>query len=208
MKSQDTGSKTDLDTIRLLRSLGYESLFFIITRYDEIKVSASIGEQSEEQFQQIQYNNLSPLTELGSSGIKFVDSRTGLLGRMKQDHRKIAESGIEEFEKSLESFLVEQRGKAKLVTTLRSLRSVNRAIRQVIPSRMGMLQTSDEELERRYEEAKIPLATLEIKRQSMVSKFDLAIQDISREAYSMAVPHFQELDAKIPEWRKKYKNFT
>lgn len=205
MKSQDTASKKDLDTINLLRGLGYESLFFVITYYDHVKESALMGEQSEEQFQQIQYNSLSPLTELGSSGVKFVDSRAGLLGRMKQDERKIAESGIEEVEKSLESFLVEQRGKAKLVTTLRSLRSVNRAIRQVIPSRMGMLQKSNEELERWYEEAKIELANLEMKRQLIVSQFDSAIQDISREAYSMASPYFQELATKIPEWGKKYK---
>lgn len=44
-----------------------------------------------------------------------------------------------------------------------------------------------------------------MKRQLIVSQFDSTIQDISREAYSMAVPYFQELAAKIPEWSQKYK---
>ena len=205
MKSQDTASKKDLDTIKLLRTIGYESLFFIVTYYDHIKESALFDEQSEEDFKRFVLNNLSPLTELDSKGIKFVDSRSGLVGRIKRNYQMIAESGIENVEKSLESFLVEQKGKAKLVTTLRSLRSVNRAVRQLIPSRIAMLQTSNEELEKRYEEAQVPLANLEMKRQLMMSKFDSAIYDIAREAYDLADSYFQDLPNKIPAWSKEYK---
>ncbi|MDJ0899712.1 MAG: dynamin family protein [Xenococcus sp. MO_188.B8] len=205
MKSQDTASKKDLDTIKLLRTLGYESLFFIITYYDHIKESALWGEMSEAEFQKGVERNLTEFTELGYRGIKYVDSRSGLMGRMKRDYQMIADSGIEDIEKSLESFLVEQKGKAKLVTTLRSLRSVNRAARQVIPSRIAMLQTSNEELEKRYEEAKVPLANLEMKRQLMISKFDSAIYDIAREAYDLADAYFQDLPNKIPAWAKEYK---
>lgn len=205
MKSQDTGSGKDLDTIKLLQSLGYESLFFIITYYDHIKESASMGELSEEDFQKIVFKTLSPLTELDNSqGIKFVDSRTALLGRMNQDNQKVVESGIEDVEKALESFLVEQKGRAKLLTTLRSLSSVNRAVRTVIPSRIDMLQTSTEELEKRYEEAKLPLDLLETKRQLIVKKVDSAIADIAREASDLASSYFQELPDKIPNWTDEY----
>jgi predicted GTPase len=206
MKSQDTGSKKDIDTINLLRSLGYESLFFIITYYDHIKESALMGEQSEEAFQKIVFKTLSSLTELDNSqGIKFVDSRTALLGRMKQDTQKVFESGIEDVEKALESFLVEEKGRAKLLTTLRSLSSVNRAVRKVVPSRIDMLQTSTEELEKRYEEAKLPLDLLETKRQLIVKKVDSAIADIAREAFDLANSYFQELPDKIPAWADEYK---
>lgn len=204
MKSQDTGSKKDLDTIKLLQSLGYESLFFIITYYDHIKDSASMGEQSEEDFQKFVFKTLSPFTELDSQGIKFVDSRTALLGRIKQDDRKVVESGIQDVEKALESFLVEQKGRAKILTSLRSLSSVNRAVRKVVPSRIEMLQASTEELEKRYEEAKLPLDILETKRQLMVKKIDSAIADIAREAFDLAIIYFQQLPDQIPVWTDEY----
>ena len=206
MKSQDTGSGKDLNTIKLLQSLGYESLFFIITYYDHIKESALMGEQSEEDFQKIIFKTLSPLTELDNSqGIKFVDSRTALLGRMNQDNQKVVESGIEDVENALESFLVEQKGRAKILTTLRSLSSVNKAVMKVIPSRIDMLQTSTEELEKRYEEAKTPLDLLETKRQLIVRKMDSAIADIAREALDLASGYFQELPDKISAWGDEYK---
>ena len=204
MKSQDTGSKKDLDTIKLLRSLGYESLFFIITYYDHIKESADVGEQSEEDFQKFVFNTLSPFTELDSQRIKFVDSRSALIGRVKQNNQKLVESGIEDVEKALESFLVEQKGRAKLLTTLRSLSSVNMAVSKILPSRIDMLQAPNEELEKRYENAKIPLAQLETKRQLIVSKFDSAIVDIAREAFDLASSYFQELPDKIPAWADDY----
>ncbi|RCJ14479.1 hypothetical protein A6S26_10175 [Nostoc sp. ATCC 43529] len=204
MKSQDTGSKKDLDTINLLRGLGYESLFFIITYYDHIKESAAVGEQSEKEFQNFVFKNLSPLTELGDAGIKFIDSRSALLGKIKKDTEKVEESGIDTLEKSLESFLVEQKGRAKLLTTLRSLDSVNRAVRKVIPSRIDMIQTSIEELEKRYDEAKLPLKLLETKRQLMVNKVDSAIADIAREVYDIADSYFLELPGKIPAWGDEY----
>ncbi len=205
MKSQDTGSKTDIDTIKLLRTLGYESLFFIITYYDAIKESALMGEQSEADFQKIVFNTLSKLTELGDNGIKFVDSRSGLIGRIKQDDQKVVESGIENVEKALESFLVEQKGRAKLVTTLRSLVSVNSAVKKVIPPRIDMLGASTEELEKRYEEAKLPLQILETKRELMVNKVDSAIVDIAREAFDLASNYFQQLPNKIKSWTDDYK---
>ncbi|MGB3638659.1 MAG: dynamin family protein [Rivularia sp. (in: cyanobacteria)] len=204
MKSQDTGSRKDLDTIKLLHSLGYESLFFIITYYDHIKESASMGEQSEEDFEKFVFKNLSPFTELDSQGIKFVDSRTALLGRINQDNQKLVESGIEDVEKALESFLVEQKGRAKILTTLRSLSSVNMAVRKVVPSRIDMLQASNEELEKRYEDAKIPLDILGSKRELIVKKVDSAIADIAREAFDLACIYFQELPDKIPTWTDEY----
>jgi GTPase SAR1 family protein len=205
MKSQDTGSKKDLDTIQLLRSLGYESLFFIITYYDHIKESALLGEQSEDEFQRFVFKTLSPLTSLDSSyGIKFVDSRIALSGRIKQDRERIAESGIEGVEQALESFLVQEKGRAKLLTTLRSLSSVNRAVMKVIPARIDMYRQTVEELEKQYEEQRLPLELLQTKRQLIVRQFDSSVDDISREVRSLSSIYFEKLPEKIPGWASKY----
>lgn len=208
MKSQDTGSKKDLDTIKLLRSIGYESLFFIITYYDHIKESALMGEQSEDDFQKIVFKNLSSLTSLSeldsSHGIKFVDSRTALIGRIKKDTQKVSESGIEDVEKSLESFLVQERGRAKLLTTLRSLDSVNREVRKTISYRIDISQKSTEELEKNYEEQRLPLDILQTKQKLIVNQIESAITDIARQAQDLASSYFQELPDKIPSWSNEY----
>ena len=204
MKSLDCNSKKDLDTIHLLRSLGYESLFFMITYYDQIKESALMGEQSEEQFKEIVLKNLAPLTDLGANGVRFVDSRGALLGRMENDESKVIESGIEGVEQALESFLVEEKGRAKLITTLRSLSAVNKAAMKVIPARIDMIQTSTADLERRYEEAKGPLTLLQTKRQLIVSQVDSAVKDISERAFDLAVMYFGDLPSKVSSWTEQY----
>lgn len=204
MKSLDCNSKKDLDTIELLRSLGYQSLFFIITYYDQIKSSAAMGEQSEEEFQEIVYKSLLPLTDLGREGIRFVDSRSALIGRKQGDDAKVIESGIEAVEQSLESFLVTEKGRAKLITTLRSLSAANKAAMQVIPARIDMLQLSTVDLERRYEAAKGPLNLLQTKRKLIISQVESAIVEISDKALVLATHYFSDLPSKLSGWADQY----
>ena len=204
MSSLNCNSKKDLDTIGLLRSLGYQSLFFVITYYDQIKASAMIGEQSEEEFRDIVFKTLSPLTDLGRDGIRFVDSRGALAGRVQDDDAKVVESGIEAVEASLEAFLVQQKGRAKLITTLRSLSAVNKAAMQVIPARIEMIQLSTAELEHRYDEAKGPLNLLQTKRKLIIAQVDAAISEISDRSFSLAADYFSDLPSKILAWAEPY----
>ncbi len=204
MKSQDAYSKKDKQTFSLLESLGYESIFFIISYYDHIRNSAALGEMSEENFRDFMKKSLSSWTELGEKGIHYVDSQTALSGHIQQNDEKIASSGIREVENALEIFLVEEKGRAKLLTTLRSLNSTNRSIRQIILARRAMWQTSKEELERRYRNADQPLKNLETKRQLIVGSVGQRISDITRDAYDLADSFFMSLPDKIVVWASDY----
>lgn len=204
MKSQDAYSAKDKQILSMLKSLGYESIFFIITYYDHIQDSAALGEMSEEGFQRVMFNNLISWTELKENGIHYVDSRSALQGSIRNNEDLVSSSGILDLEKALESFLVEEKGRAKLLTTLRALHTANRAVRQIIPARRLMWQTSTEELEKRYRNAELPLKNLEAKRQLMVGAVGQGIGDIARDAYDMADGFFMSLPDKIVRWANEY----
>lgn len=204
MKSQDAYSAKDIQTLSILKSLGYDSVFFIITYYDHIRDSAMLGETSEDDFQRTMRNNLIAWTELKENGIHYVDSRSALSGSMQKNEDMVVSSGIRHIEKALETFLIEEKGRAKLLTTLRSLRSINRMTRQTIPARRAMWQTSTQELEKRYRNAEQPLKNLEAKRQLMVGAVDQRIVDITRDVYDMADSFFMSLPDKIVQWADGY----
>lgn len=204
MPSTQIYTKADKDVLALLKALKYNSIFFVMTKYDQVKLSFELGETTEALFKENVSRNLVPWTELGKEGIKFVDSLSALKGKLTNDKSLMEGSGICEIEKSLESFLVREKGRAKLLNTLLSLRETNRSVRKIIPSRIAMHQLSIEELEKRYKAAEVPLKNLETKRQLIMQKFDSAITDISRESYDMALIYTTELQNKMKPWADEY----
>lgn len=204
MDSQSAYSRSDKAVFNLIKSLKHDSIFFVMTKIDQLKDSFDGGEISEFNFKNIICKELTPWTELGKQGIMFIDSRSALKGKLNNDAKMLESSGISELEKSLEGFLIREKGRAKLLNTLLSLRNVNRSIRKTIPARISMLQLSAKELEKRYKEAEAPLKTLEMKRQVIIQKFDTKKTDISREAYDMAMVYCAELPNKIRQWASEY----
>jgi Predicted amidohydrolase len=197
-------SRPDTKILTLLNSLKFNSIFFVITKFDLVKDSFETGEIAEYKFKNDIYKDLTPWTELGKKGIMFVDSKSALLGKMKHNIDMIESSGILEVEQSLESFLIQEKGRTKLLSTLLSLKETNRPIRRIILSRISMLQTSIDELKKRYKDAELPLKSLEAKRQSMIRQFDSETIIISRKAYYMAKVYCTELHDKINYWASKY----
>lgn len=204
MSSTQAYTAKDKVALELLRSVGYENIFFIITYYDHIKDSAERGETTEETFRKDMAKNLTRWTELKNDGIKYVDSRSALLGRMKKSPALIQQSGIEEIEENLGRFLTQEKGRAKLQTSLRSLRSINRQVRTVIPSRIGMWQTPNKELEERYKAAKPRLDNLEQTRRLIIESAALSVRDIGRRAKDLALEHFEGMPNEIKAWAKNY----
>jgi predicted GTPase len=204
MKSQDVYSAKDKQVLSLLKSLGHESILFIITNYDNVRESAAMGETTEEQFKRIQAQNLSRWTELGDRGIQYVDSKAALNGRMKRDQALIQHSGIEKLEEAMSAFLAEEKGRAKLMTSLRPLRGINRDTARQIPTQIHFWQTSMAVLEKRYREAEGPLKLLEVTRSAMVSAVEGDIKDVARDSRDLAEVFFMELPDKIRTWAAEY----
>jgi hypothetical protein len=207
-KSHDTYSARDKEVLSMLQSLGYKAIFFVITYYDHIRESAMLGQTTEEKWRQLQEKNLTPWTELGPRGIKYVDSRSALMGRMAGNAALVEESGIHEIEVALEQFLAEEKGKAKLLTSLRSLRSVNRAVRKLVPVRIGMWRTSAAELEQRYRSAEVPLRMVETTRRLILTRVDAELRDVVRDAEDLIDAHLSDLPGCIQEWAGEYEFTT
>lgn len=204
MNSQNAYTGQDKQVISYLHSLGYRSIFFVITYFDHVHEAAQMGQLPVDEFVAIQRRNLSPWTELQDDGIMFVDSKSALLGRMNRNAPLVASSGIEEVERSLQQFLTEEKGCAKLLTSLRSLRNANRIVRSTIPARLSLWQTSAAELERNYREAQVPLQAIETRRQLMLAKVDIAVKDIGREARDLAGQHLLTLPDSVRAWAESY----
>jgi hypothetical protein len=199
MKSHDVYSSRDKQVLSMLQGLGYHTIFFIITYYGHIREAVMLGQTTEEAFHRLQEKNLSPWTELGSDGIKYVDSQSALIGRMQKNAALVAESGIVEIERSLQRFLAREKGRAKLLTSLRSLRAVNRSVCNVIPARIGMWETSAENLEERYRNAEMPLRGLETTRRLIQSQVNSSLKDMTRNAADLAEAYFLELPGRVKD---------
>lgn len=204
MSSEFACAGRDIMTLELLRTLGYESILFILTHYDVILRSVAMGETTEEEFRRTMTGNLAPRTELGVEGIKYVDSQSALAGRRNGSEKLIEGSGIRDVEWSLARFLTQEKGRAKLVTSLRALRRVNGMVSKAIPARVGMWRSSTGDLEKRYRDAEIPLRNLDQNRQLIVRSIDVAFADIARSARDLADAYFLELPSKIGGWAESH----
>lgn len=194
----------DIMTLELLKTLGYESILFILTHYDVILRSIAMGETTEEEFRRTMTGNLASRTQLGAGGIKYLDSQSALLGRRNGDEVLIERSGILDVESSLARFLTQEKGTAKLLTSLRALHRVNGIVSKTIPGRIGMWNTSTGELERRYREAEMPLRMLDENRRLIMRSIDVAFADVARSAGDLAAAYFLELPSKIESWADAY----
>jgi GTPase Era involved in 16S rRNA processing len=204
MKSQDAYSAKDKQVISTLQGLAFDSMFFIITYYDHIRESVRLGEITEDEFRREMTRCLANSTRLKEQGIKYVDSKSALLGRLQHDQRAVRESGIGEVETAVENFLVTEKGRAKLLNSLAAAKSVNHEVRTRIPSRINMLQTDQNVLEERYRKAKVPLENLE-QTVSMVSQqIDTQIANISFRARGLAEQYFTILRNRISEIAEEY----
>lgn len=102
----------------------------------------------------------------------FVNAKGGLRARREADAQGWAASGLAEVEGHLERFLVESRGRAKILGPARELRSAMTQIRKDLRARDGMLDLDREELSKRYADAQQPLRQLERRRAEIVQAVD------------------------------------
>ena len=204
MKSIDAYSAKDRQVLGLLKSLRHESIFFIITYFDFLKQACNNDNEDLQKNLQYYQQCLSDWTELGTAGIKYLDGKTALEGKVSGDQELIVSSGLKEIEESLESFLVQEKGRAKLLINLSSLRDVNRSVRKIIPSRISMLQENIEDIEERYKNAELPLRNLEAQQKLIVGQVENKITDIARDSYDLADSYFLDLPDKIQKWAMDY----
>jgi GTPase SAR1 family protein len=130
----------------------------------------------------------------------FVNAKGGLQARVANDADAWRESGLAAVEAYLERFLVESRGRAKIVGPARELRSAMNQIRKDLRSREGMLDLDREELQRRFADAQKPLRLLQRRRTEIVC----TVENHNVETRAMALQAvrrtLEDIADRAPSW--------
>ncbi len=127
MNSQAAYSAKDKDEIEALRSLGYTSIIFVLTYFDVLQENDEMmGTNDAQTTKEHILKTLSPLTDLGETGIFFVNSLAAIKGKMNHDAVMLQKSNFPIVEKRMEEILVNERGRIKIIRSLYQTKSINR----------------------------------------------------------------------------------
>ncbi len=156
---QSLASQSELQVISdSIIACGHEEIFFVCNCFDAIR------DRDKPRIMEYAKNSLGDKTTL-DNGIHFLSALNALEAKMDNDDSLLEESGFPGLEKSLISFLVNDRGRLKLLRPAAALkRQVNTVLRETIPMQRGMLTTDLSALQKKYEEEKPKLDDAERRR--------------------------------------------
>lgn len=95
---------------------GFEEIIFVCNRFDEVR------ERERDRVKEFGRTKLGAVTKLGSErGVFFLSAADALDGRVENKDEYVQRSGMLEFERMLFQYLVENRGRLKLLQPARKL---------------------------------------------------------------------------------------
>ncbi len=182
-----------------IRGGGHEDIFFVCNRFDEVRAN------ERDRIVAYGQSKLKERTSFGAKGIYFLSSLAALEGRLQGDSPRVKQSGIEALEDDLSMFLVNERGRVKLLQPARDLRRLlNKIIFDYVPSQKKMLETELAELEKKYEEVRPRLEDAERKRAQVKQKVQTARQRLSDGARREVSAFVKDMAVSIPSWLNAY----
>lgn len=193
-------SMSEMDVINnTLLANGYEDIFFIINRFDAIR------EREKPRIKQFVEDKLIDKTSLGRKGLHFVSSLDALDAKLDKDPVTLSQSGFPELEKDLSYFLVENRGRIKILRPARDLRRlITKALQDTIPQQQEMLNNERQILEKRYQDAKPKLDEADKRRilvQNMINQERMHLQ---RKVHSEIRSFLNNTANEIPQMLEEY----
>ena len=193
-------SESELNVIDdAVTGAGHEEIFFVCNRFDEIR------ERDRPRLVQFGQQRLAQRTKLGEDGIVFLSSREALDAKESHDGEALKASGFPSLETKLVRFLVEDRGRMKLLRPANSLRrQLRKATGEVIPLRRTMLAKETGELERKVTEAKPKLVDAEKRRDIVLQKMETEIVRIGSDAKTMVARFAKDCADEVPGWLESY----
>lgn len=191
-------SKAELDFIENnLHEFGFTDPFFIVNRFDLIPDNQREG---------IMRLAKMKLSEFSTNEIFYVSAQQALDGEMQRNPTLYEKSQMGTFIERLSEFLTKDKGKIKLSQPARELKRIlnNEALYKVIPSQRAMLDSSLDEVRARYDAAKPQLEMLKIKKQQIIAKLQLRIEQSKTEFKRATYSNTITVAGMIPDWIKKY----
>ena len=91
---------SEMTEIELLRKLGYDSMIFVLTHFDNLEYEDMINDMINHADKARQYytNRLSNYTNLGPEGVFFTGSKQSLMGKNKNEASMVCSSHLLELE--------------------------------------------------------------------------------------------------------------
>lgn len=177
-----------------IHARGHNDIFFICNAINQIP--------EDEQDRLIRFGNkkLAPLTTLGESGIFYVDALGALKAKQAKDAESLLHTGMPEFEDALSEYLRNNRGKAKLMQIIVPGKTFIEALRmQHIKSYIASLNQDVVVLEKRIKDAMPKLDLAEKRKDVVVRKIDLAMQELQKQIQDLMDSQYGVIIGKIPD---------
>lgn len=136
----------------------------------------------------------------GETKIYFLSARKALYGKLDDDEGALDESGFPAFERDLETFLVRERGRAKLQAVTAPLRIVIDDMEQWIERHLHVLERwGEEDLLRLEEEARTVKQSIEERKNRLLLHISEAGRSMVDRAISLLVLKCDEVARELPE---------
>ena len=196
-------SQSELQTISdSIIASGHEEIFFVCNRFDEIR------DREKPRLMDYAKQRLGDKTTL-DNGIHFLSALNALDAKIDEDENLLQQSGFPELEKNLISFLVNNRGRLKLLRPAAALKKqINTVLREAIPMQRSMLTTDITELQKKYDAEKPKLDDAEKRRLVIREKLTVKCTNIKEYVRREVKTYINSLAREIPEFIKNCKTET
>lgn len=179
-----------------LHEYGFTDPFFIVNRFDLIPESQRDGIL---RFAKMKLGGYS------TNDIFFISASQALDGQVKKDDTLYEKSNMPLLSQRLSEFLTNDKGKMKLSQPARELKRIhNKTLHEVIPQQKMMLDSSLDDVKARYETAKPQLDTLKQKKEQILSKLRLRIEQSKHEFKRAVNQNALSVTSMIPGWINDY----
>jgi Dynamin family len=161
LRSDSLGGEDERKFIQSLYDCGLKDVFFVINRRD--------GRVVDEELKQEAWNRIVHMAQGGPSytrqnladkHIYFVDAKAALEGQIRSDRRKLAESGMLEFESCLSDFLEKERRAVHLARFVNGVNSHGKRLQETIEKLIPGLKAKEADLRKNYEALKPEIENL------------------------------------------------
>lgn len=192
-------SQTELQVISdSIIASGHEDIFFVCNRFDEVR------ERERDRLKDYAQKRLGEKTSL-ENGIHFLSALNALDAKLDNNPDALKESGFQDLEQHLVSFLVNDRGRIKIARPAAALkRQINRAVCEIIPMQQNMLSADLAELKKRYDSEKPKLDDAEKRRLLIKEKIARKTSRVKDETRRDIMRYMKELAREIPEMVQSY----
>ncbi|MGM9977579.1 MAG: dynamin family protein [Clostridium sp.] len=179
---------------------GFSDIYYIINKFDVIR------KKEQDKIKDFAKFKLKDKTSFGEEGLFFVSALNALDGKLENDEELYNNSGMKEFEEELSKYLVENKGKIKLLQPAKELKRIinKEVLSKTIPQQRNMLDKSLDELNLAYKDAIPKFDALKDKKNDIKNKLEKGKNNVSRRVEKALSQFYKDLPKQVAGWVEEY----